>query len=95
VIQVVNFSECFFCRKALTVWPSFQLTISGMSRVRRLHYEGLIWRFQFLMLATLLTCAMTAIGFILGQVLFPVPPKSFRKKIFIRQLPWAKNHPKT
>ena len=39
-----------------------------MSRVRRLHYEGLIWRFQFLMLATLITCAMTAIGFILGQV---------------------------
>ncbi len=39
-----------------------------MSRVRRLHYQGLIWRFRFLMLATLVTAAMTTIGFILGQV---------------------------
>jgi hypothetical protein len=45
-----------------------QVTISAMSRVRRLHYQGLIWRFRFLMLATLLTSAMTTIGFILGQV---------------------------
>ena len=39
-----------------------------MSRVRRIHYEGIIWRFRFLMLATLVTAAMTTIGFILGQV---------------------------
>ena len=39
-----------------------------MSRVRRLHYQGLIWRFRFLMLATLVTSAMTTIGYILGQV---------------------------
>lgn len=39
-----------------------------MSRVRRLHYQGIIWRFRFLMLATLITAAMTTIGFILGQV---------------------------
>ena len=39
-----------------------------MSRVRRLHYQGIIWRFRFLMMATLVTAAMTTIGFILGQV---------------------------
>lgn len=35
---------------------------------RRLHYEGIIYRFQFLMLATLLCAALTVIGFIMGQV---------------------------
>lgn len=39
-----------------------------MSSVRRLHYEGVIYRFKFLMLATLLCAAMTVVGFILGQV---------------------------
>jgi hypothetical protein len=37
-------------------------------RVRRIHYEGLIWRFRFLMMATLVTAALTTIGFIIGQV---------------------------
>lgn len=39
-----------------------------MSSARRLHYEGIIYRFQFLMLATLLCAALTVIGFIIGQV---------------------------
>ena len=39
-----------------------------MSRVRRLHYQGMIWRFRFLMMATLVTAALTVIGFIIGQV---------------------------
>lgn len=34
---------------------------------RRLHYEGIIYRFQFLMLATLLCAALTVVGFIMGQ----------------------------
>lgn len=42
--------------------------LPGMSSVRRLHYEGVIYRFKFLMLATLLCAAMTVVGFILGQV---------------------------
>jgi len=42
--------------------------LPGMSTVRRLHYEGIIYRFKFLMLATLLCAAMTVVGFILGQV---------------------------
>merc|ERR1719291_320779 len=41
---------------------------NAMSRLRRLHYQGIVWRFKFLMLATLLTAALTVIGFIIGQV---------------------------
>lgn len=39
-----------------------------MSSARRLHYEGVIYRFKFLMMATLLCATLTVIGFILGQV---------------------------
>lgn len=39
-----------------------------MSTARRLHYEGIIYRFQFLMLATLLCAGMTVVGFIMGQM---------------------------
>lgn len=35
---------------------------------RRLHYEGVIYRFNFLMLATLICAALTIIGFIIGQI---------------------------
>lgn len=42
--------------------------LPSMSSVRRLHYEGIIYRFKFLMLATLACAAMTIIGFILDQV---------------------------
>ena len=45
-----------------------QATLSNMRAVRRLHYQGLIWRFRFLMMATLITAALTVIGFIIGQV---------------------------
>lgn len=43
-------------------------TLPSMCSVQRLHYEGIIYRFKFLMLATLLCAALTVIGFILGQV---------------------------
>lgn len=43
-------------------------SLPSMSSVRRLHYEGIIYRFKFLMLATLTCAAMTVIGFILDQV---------------------------
>lgn len=44
-------------------------SLPAMSTARRLHYEGIIYRFKVLMLATLLCAAMTVIGFILGQVM--------------------------
>lgn len=51
--------------------------LPAMASARRQFYEGVIYRFKFLMLATLLCAAMTVIGFILGQVsctarVFPV-----------------------
>ncbi|XP_014230227.2 protein wntless [Trichogramma pretiosum] len=42
--------------------------LPSMSSARRLHYEGVIYRFKFLMVATLLCASLTVIGFILGQV---------------------------
>ncbi|KAF7993336.1 hypothetical protein HCN44_006396 [Aphidius gifuensis] len=41
--------------------------LPSMSSARRLHYEGIIYRFKFLMAATLLCASLTIIGFILGQ----------------------------
>ena len=59
---------CVLIYKVFRTISAKQAAISAMSRVRRIHYEGLIWRFRFLMLATLVTAAMTTIGFIIGQV---------------------------
>ena len=36
--------------------------------MRRVHYEGLIWRFNFLMITTMVTALLTVIGFAIGQV---------------------------
>ncbi|KAJ1519503.1 hypothetical protein ONE63_004788 [Megalurothrips usitatus] len=64
----------YFLFLSYMIWKVFQnisakrSVLPGMSSVRRLHYEGVIYRFKFLMLATLLCAAMTVVGFILGQV---------------------------
>ena len=59
---------CYLIYRVFMTISEKRASISAMSRVRRIHYEGIIWRFRFLMLATLVTAAMTTIGFILGQV---------------------------
>lgn len=61
----------FLCYMIFNVFRNIgikRISLPSMSAVRRLHYEGIIYRFQFLMLATLLCAALTVIGFILGQV---------------------------
>lgn len=64
----------YFLFLCYMVWQVFKnisnkrQTLPTMCSVRRLHYEGIIYRFKFLMLATLLCAALTVIGFILGQV---------------------------
>ncbi|OXU26764.1 hypothetical protein TSAR_000897 [Trichomalopsis sarcophagae] len=56
------------------IWKVFinisakRAVLPSMSSARRLHYEGVIYRFKFLMVATLLCASLTVIGFILGQV---------------------------
>ena len=64
----------YFLFLSYMIWKVFcnisakRTALPSMSSARRLHYEGVIYRFKFLMLATLLCAAMTVIGFILGQV---------------------------
>ncbi|EFN73869.1 Integral membrane protein GPR177 [Camponotus floridanus] len=56
------------------IWKVFKnisakrAVLPSMSSARRLHYEGVIYRFKFLMIATLLCASLTVVGFILGQV---------------------------
>lgn len=61
----------FLCYMILNVFKNISMkrqVLPSMSTARRLHYEGIIYRFQFLMLATLLCALLTVIGFIMGQV---------------------------
>jgi hypothetical protein len=61
----------FLCYMILNVFKNISVkrqVLPSMSTARRLHYEGVIYRFQFLMLATLLCALLTVIGFIMGQV---------------------------
>jgi len=59
---------CYMIRKVFSTISSRSESFQHMSRLRRLHYSGIIWRFKFLMLATVFTAALTVIGFIIGQV---------------------------
>lgn len=61
----------FLCYMIWKVFKNISIKRSilpSMSQARRLHYEGIIYRFNFLMLATVICAAVTIISFILGQV---------------------------
>ncbi|KAJ8866839.1 hypothetical protein PR048_032700 [Dryococelus australis] len=58
---------CYMIWKVFCNISTKRTVLPSMSSARRLHYEGIIYRFKFLMLATLLCAALTVIGFILGQ----------------------------
>ncbi|EDW79572.1 uncharacterized protein Dwil_GK20551 [Drosophila willistoni] len=59
---------CFMIWKVFKNIGDKRTSLPSMSQARRLHYEGLIYRFKFLMLATLLCAALTVAGFIMGQM---------------------------
>ena len=59
---------CYMIRKVFATISSRTASFQHMSHLRRMHYQGIVWRFKFLMLATVLTAALTVIGFIIGQV---------------------------
>jgi len=59
---------CYLIRKVFHNIADRAASFQTMSQIRRLHYQGIIWRFKFLMLATLVAAALTVIGFIIGQV---------------------------
>ncbi|XP_029839434.1 protein wntless isoform X1 [Ixodes scapularis] len=42
--------------------------LPSMSQARRMYYEGIIYRFKFLLLATQICAALTVIAYIVGQV---------------------------
>ncbi|XP_070602234.1 protein wntless homolog isoform X1 [Erythrolamprus reginae] len=59
---------CFMVFQVFRNISGKQSSLPSMSKARRLHYEGLIFRFKFLMLITLACAAMTVIFFIFSQV---------------------------
>lgn len=61
----------FLCYMIWRVFKNISIKRSilpSMSQARRLHYEGIIYRFNFLMLVTVICAALTVISFILSQV---------------------------
>lgn len=74
-IIVAGLSAClYFLFLCYLIWKVFRnisikrTSLPSMSSVRRLHYEGIIYRFKFLMLTTLICAALTIIGFVMGQM---------------------------
>ncbi|KAF5291570.1 hypothetical protein FQR65_LT01883 [Abscondita terminalis] len=59
---------CFMIWKAFKNISIKKSVLPSMSTVRRMHYEGIIYRFNFLMLATIVCAAVTIISFILSQI---------------------------
>ncbi|XP_028448763.1 protein wntless homolog isoform X2 [Perca flavescens] len=59
---------CFMVFQVFRNISGKKTSLPAMSKARRLHYEGLIFRFKFLMLVTLTCAAMTVIFFIISQV---------------------------
>ncbi|XP_047446048.1 protein wntless homolog isoform X2 [Mugil cephalus] len=59
---------CFMVFQVFRNISGKRMSLPAMSKARRLHYEGLIFRFKFLMLVTLTCAAMTVIFFIISQV---------------------------
>lgn len=67
-------ASIYFIFLCYLIWRVFRnisikrTALPSMSTARRLHYEGIIYRFNFLMLATVVCAAVTIITFIFGQV---------------------------
>ncbi|XP_017843973.1 protein wntless [Drosophila busckii] len=59
---------CFMVWKVFKDIGDKRTSLPSMSQARRLHYEGLIYRFKFLMLATLLCAGLTVAGFFMRQM---------------------------
>ncbi|XP_019203846.1 protein wntless homolog isoform X2 [Oreochromis niloticus] len=59
---------CFMVFQVFRNISGKRMSLPAMSKARQLHYEGLIFRFKFLMLVTLACAALTVIFFIISQV---------------------------
>ncbi|XP_023226791.1 protein wntless-like isoform X2 [Centruroides sculpturatus] len=74
-IILAGISAClyfvFLCYMVYKVFRNIgfkRSTLPSMSSTRRMYYEGIIYRFKFLMMSTLLCAALTVISYIIGQV---------------------------
>lgn len=74
-IILAGISAClYFMFLCYMIWKVFRnisikrSVLPSMSAARRLHYEGIIYRFNFLMLATVVCAGVTIVSFILNQV---------------------------
>jgi len=74
IITAVISSTGYFIFLCYHIWLAFsnistkQSSLPSMSSTRRLLYQGIIYRFKFLLLATLVCAAATVIAYIMGQV---------------------------
>ncbi|KAM5148332.1 protein wntless homolog isoform 1-T1 [Mantella aurantiaca] len=59
---------CFMVYQVFRNISGKQTSLPAMSKARRFHYEGLIFRFKFLMIVTLACAALTTVFFITTQV---------------------------
>ncbi|KAE8609604.1 hypothetical protein XENTR_v10011854 [Xenopus tropicalis] len=59
---------CFMVYQVFRNISGKQSNLPEMSKARRLHYEGLIFRFKFLMIITLACAALTVVFFITTQI---------------------------
>lgn len=59
---------CFMVYQVFQNIGGKQSSLPAMTKARRLHYEGLIFRFKFLMIVTLACAALTTVFFITTQV---------------------------
>ncbi|XP_075037985.1 protein wntless homolog [Mixophyes fleayi] len=59
---------CFMVYQVFRNISGKRSSLPAMSKARRLHYEGLIFRFKFLMIITLACAALTTVFFITTQV---------------------------
>ncbi|XP_039458144.1 protein wntless homolog isoform X1 [Oreochromis aureus] len=59
---------CFMVFQVFRNISGKRMSLPAMTKARQLHYEGLIFRFKFLMLVTLACAALTVIFFIISQV---------------------------
>uniref|UniRef100_A0A146L601 Protein wntless n=1 Tax=Lygus hesperus TaxID=30085 RepID=A0A146L601_LYGHE len=59
---------CYLIWKVFCNIGTKRASLPAMSQARKLHYSGIIYRFNFLMIATVVCAALTMVTFCLGQV---------------------------
>ncbi|KAF6216157.1 hypothetical protein GE061_000496 [Apolygus lucorum] len=59
---------CYLIWKVFCNIGTKRASLPALSQARKLHYSGIIYRFNFLMIATVVCAALTMVTFCLGQV---------------------------